>query len=63
MYERAGVKEYWVIGRDKLHVYILYGDSFAEAVIKITKDLKQPIASLDGCIIDFRDIVERYSSF
>ena len=61
-YERAGVKEYWVVGRDELHVFILDGAKYIESVIKINKELKQPVACLDACIIDFHDIVDRYAS-
>jgi len=60
MYEKAGVKEYWVIGREELHVFILHGVKYTETVIKINRDLKQTIASLDACVIDFQDIVDRY---
>ena len=60
-YEKAGVKEYWVIGKDKLHVFVSDGGKYTETVIKITKDLKQPVACLEGCIIDFQGMVDRYA--
>ena len=60
-YEKAGVKEYWVAGKEKLYIYILEGSKYTESVIKITRMLKQPIASLNGIIIDFRDVVDRYT--
>ena len=60
-YEKAGVKEYWAAGREELHVFILADGKYKETIIKITKELKQPIACLNGCIIDFHDIVDRYA--
>ena len=60
-YEKAGVKEYWVVSMNELHVFILEGNEYRETVIKITRELKQNITCLDGCIIDFKDMVDRYT--
>ena len=62
MYEKAGVKEYWVTGKDELFVFILDAGKYTETVKKITRELKQPVSCLDACIIDFQDIVDRYVS-
>ena len=60
-YEKAGVKEYWVLGKEELHVFIPEGGKYKESVINISKDLKQPISCLSGCIIDFKNIYENYA--
>ena len=60
-YERAGVKEYWVIELKHLHIFTLIDGEYIETVKEITKDLKQSISCLGGCIIDFQLIANRYA--
>ena len=60
-YEKASVREYWVIGKEKLHVYISENGRYKEEVIDIIKTLKQPVKCLESCIINFEEIVDRYS--
>ena len=57
-YERAGVKEYWVIGQTKLHIFNLVNGKYAETIKEFTKDLKQPLSQFPDCIVDFRRIAE-----
>ena len=59
MYEKALVKEYWVVGPDKLYKFILEGSKYKETVLDITRDLKQPVSCLEGCIIDFQYAADR----
>jgi len=59
-YEQAGVREYWVVERKHLHVFVLENGKYAETVLELAVDLKQPVRSLDGCVVDFGPIVERY---
>ena len=61
-YEKAGVKEYWVVGYEELHVFILQNGKYKGSFVKITRDLKQPIACLEDCIIDFKYIADRYTT-
>ena len=65
LYEKAGVKEYWIVSRDKLYVNILHNRTYQETVIPLdksfkTKDYKQNIETLN-CILDFTDIIKRYN--
>jgi len=59
-YEKAGVKEYWIVGKDKVYQYVLVDGSYFERFVHITKDLKLPVGVLGGCLIDFSRIMARY---
>ena len=52
LYERAGVKEYWVIGQKHLHVFVMSDGKYSELVKELSCELKQPVSCLDGCLID-----------
>jgi len=58
VYEKAGVKEYWVVSAEKLHVFVLVNSKFQENIIPLHKTLKQPVSCLEGCIIDFQPIAD-----
>ena len=59
-YERAGVKEYWVVGQKHLHVFTLANGKYLETVKELSPDLKQPLALFHDCVIDFQLIADRY---
>ena len=59
-YEKGGVKEYWIVSSDKLHIFTLAGQTFQENTVSIHRDLKQSVSCLEGCFIDFRVMVDRY---
>ena len=61
-YERAGVKEYWVIDQTKLHIFILTDNKYVETVKTLSTDLKQPLALFNDCVIDFQRIADMYPS-
>ena len=56
-YRRAGVKEYWIVSKEALHVFILVNGQYQEKVVTLHKDLKQPVSCLDGCVVDFTPVV------
>ena len=58
LYERAGVKEYWVIGQTKLHIFNLVDGKYTETIKELTKDLKQPLYEFPDCIVDFLLVAE-----
>ena len=53
LYEKAGIKEYWAVGEDKLYKYILVNGAFQETVYKMTAGLDVEISVLKGCTIVF----------
>ena len=57
-YEKAGVKEYWALDKDKLHVFILEDGKYKEKILEIARDLVQPISCLEDCSIDFQAVVD-----
>ena len=59
-YERAGVKEYWVITQTKLHVFVLTVHGYIETITPLTKDLKQPLHLFPDCVVDFQRVLDRY---
>ena len=58
VYEKAGVKEYWVVGADKLHVFLPEGGKYRETILEINANLVQPVSCLEGCSIDFKPIAD-----
>jgi len=56
LYCKAGVKEYWIIGPDKLYAYVLVGNMFTETVyeISLSRVQKIPVSVLAGCTIKFQ---------
>ena len=58
-YERAGVKEYWVIGHPTFHIFNLVDGKYTETVKKLTRDLKQPLYEFPDCIVDFQSIMDK----
>ena len=51
LYCKAGVKEYWVIGQNKLYAYILAGGAYSETVYEMNSSQvpEIPAASFPGC--------------
>ena len=57
-YRKAGVKEYWIVTKEAVHIFILVNGEYREKVVTIHKDLKLSVNSLESCIIDFKPIAE-----
>jgi len=53
LYEKAGVKEYWIVDEDKLYVYILENKHYRETILEMTKDLAVNVSIFKGCKITF----------
>jgi Uma2 family endonuclease len=53
-YEKAGVKEYWVVERDKLHVYRLDENSrYVEIIHPLKEGFTIAVSILPDCVIKF----------
>ena len=61
-YEKAGVKEYWIVDKDRVYQYNLVNGVYKETIYKITTGLKIKTEAIKGCVINFSGIFERYSS-
>jgi len=57
VYKKAGVKEYWVVSKEAVHIFILVNGQYEEKVVTMHKDLKQPVYCLEDCVIDFQPVV------
>ena len=53
LYEKAGVKEYWVVDEKKLYIYVLDNDHYRETILKMTKGLAVEVSNFKGCKIIF----------
>ena len=62
-YERAGVKEYWVITKHRVHVFILKEGLYYEGIEELNRNLKYSLTTLKGCYIDFAPFVDRYNVY
>jgi len=58
-YEKAGVREYWVIDDEEVYKHVLVDGKYNETVYALDKDLRVGVDILLGCEISFREIVER----
>ncbi|MCL1991976.1 MAG: Uma2 family endonuclease [Spirochaetes bacterium] len=61
LYRRAGVKEYWAVGRDRVFQHRLEGGDYAEKTIILKESAKLPLDALAGCVLDFQAYAERYN--
>jgi len=53
LYFTAGVKEYWMIGQDRLYAYVLTDGVYSETVYKINsaQTAEIPVSVFPGCVI------------
>jgi Uma2 family endonuclease len=61
IYEKAGVKEYWIIDKDEVYTYRLAGgegSKYDETVYQLTQELVISVAALSGCELRFAAIVD-----
>ena len=56
-YEKAGVREYWIVGEDRVYKYIPVDGIYRETVYKLGEGVKIAVDALPGCCIDFREII------
>ena len=56
LYEKAGVKEYWIIDTDKLYKNILTNGIFVEEIIKLECGDKINVDTLKDCVFTFPTI-------
>ena len=56
LYCKAGVKEYWMIGIDRVYVYVLAGGAYTETIYEIKPSITAeiPVMALPGCIIKIK---------
>jgi len=59
-YAKAGVKEYWVISIDKLHIYKLGANGYDETVMDISSLSEMSVDILPGCVLKFDEMKNRY---
>lgn len=52
LYEKAGVKEYWVVGQNFVNKYNFSQQPYSEKVITVGPACKIPVDSLEGCILE-----------
>ena len=57
IYQKAGVKEYWIVSKEAVHIFTLVNGQYQEETVTIHKNLKQPIYCLGACVIDLQPIV------
>ena len=61
-YEKAKVKEYWAIDMGRVHKHILVNGVYLEKIIPLNRKLQLNADTLEGCVLDFKPIVDRYSN-
>ena len=60
-YEKAGVKEYWIVSKGVVHCFLLHNSAYIEHIFNLKDSPRLKITSLEGCYLDFGSIVARYS--
>ena len=56
LYCKAGVKEYWIVGQNKVYAYVLDKGVYSETVYEIncSQVLEIPVSVLPGCMIKIK---------
>jgi len=62
-YYKAGVKEYWVVSADRLHMYRPGVNGYDETVSEMPGLSEMPVRVLPGCVLRFDDMKKRYGVF
>ena len=52
----------WVVDKLMVHKYILVNGVYLEKNMQMIKNLRLNIDTLDGCVLEFRPIVDRYGA-
>ena len=58
LYEKAGVREYWVIDNEEVYQYVLRDGKYYENVHKLEEGLIVEVDVLPGCAVCFRGIAD-----
>jgi len=56
-YEKAGVREYWVIDDEEVYKYVLSDGKYLENVYALNEELRVEVDILPGCSISFKEII------
>jgi len=59
LYEKAGIREYWIVDKDEVYKYVLLNGKYHETVYKLDEELRVEVDILPGCGISFREIVNQ----
>jgi len=60
LYEKAGVREYWVVDDEEVYTYALSPDGrYLETAHALAEDTEIGVAALPGCRIGFRNIIRQ----
>ena len=51
LYEKSGVREYWIVDTDRVYKYLLKSDMYREIVYKLDIDLQIDVSVLEGCTL------------
>jgi len=57
LYEKAGVREYWVVDEGEVYKYTLVDGKYRETVHELNEDARIDVDVLPGCGISFGEIV------
>ena len=61
-YEKAGVKEYWIVCKGTLHRFLLSNSVYKESVFLLKESPRIEVSFLEGCSLDFQPIIDRFIS-
>jgi len=56
LYEKAGVREYWIVDTNRICKYVLLDGMYRETACRLDADLVLEVGALPGCSIRFREI-------
>ena len=59
LYEKFGMREYWVVDNEEVYKYLLRDGKYQESVYKLEVGLVVEVDVLPGCSISFRGITDQ----
>jgi len=59
LYEKAGVREYWVVNNDAVYKYAMAGGKYQETIHELDEGLEMDVGVLPGCRVSFRGMASQ----
>ena len=59
-YEKAGVKEYWIVAQAVVHMFLLAGNAYTEHTLNLKQSAIIESSTLDGLSLNFQPVIDEF---